>query len=162
MHQAQASGDAPSAHLTISTYQHASYGDLAMHLLGSCLRAQADEPDVCLPLSARRGPPPGLAAAHSLHKVLAGPAGEGGVTPEAVRGLAGALRDIADKLVAHPDMLTPAVQSFTSDFWAHRLPPHPAQLAAQGEGHHERVCVLVRPQQEDGMLGRRRGHVRGW
>jgi lysine-specific demethylase/histidyl-hydroxylase NO66 len=131
VHQASASAAAASAHLTISTYQGTSYGDLATHLLGSCLKAQHDDPDRCLPLAARRGPPPGLAAAHSLHRVLSAPAGAG-PTPSVVSDLAAALRALADKLAAHPDMLTPAVHSFTADFWAHRLPPHPEQLAPQG------------------------------
>ena len=132
VHQAVAEEGAASAHLTVSTRQRASYGDLALHLLGTALNAQGDEAERALPLSARRGPPPGLAFEHSLHRVLSAAGNGGGPTPGAVAGLAGALRDVAARLEAAPDMLTPAVLAASRDFWAHRLPPHPAQLAAPG------------------------------
>ncbi|KAI8475926.1 MAG: cupin superfamily protein-domain-containing protein [Monoraphidium minutum] len=133
VHQAvaAAAGGVGSAHVTISTYQRSSYADLAMHLIGSALRAGGADPDRAPPLSARRGPPPGLAAAHSLHRVLAAPRGQG-PTPRVVAGLAGALRDVAAQLEAHPDGLTPAVHAASADYWGNRLPPHPDQLAPQG------------------------------
>ncbi|WIA29285.1 hypothetical protein OEZ86_011790 [Tetradesmus obliquus] len=128
VHQAAAqTGD--SSHLTISTYQRCSYADLATHLLQSSLLAQ-DEPE-CLPLAARRSPAPGTLLAHSLHRVLA-PSTKGSTTPDAVAGLAEALRAIAAKLEASPDMLTPAVHASAMDFLMNRLPPHPKQLPPRG------------------------------
>eukprot|EP00879_Flechtneria_rotunda_P002692 GHRR01002898.1.p1 GENE.GHRR01002898.1~~GHRR01002898.1.p1 ORF type:complete len:336 (+),score=124.75 GHRR01002898.1:1704-2711(+) len=93
------------------------------------LRAQ-DEPD-CLPLAARHSPLPGTILQHSLHKVLA-PTNNGSTTPDAVAGLAKALRAIADKLEGTPDMLTGAIHSFAMDFLINRLPPHPKQLPGRG------------------------------
>eukprot|EP00879_Flechtneria_rotunda_P000471 GHRR01000573.1.p1 GENE.GHRR01000573.1~~GHRR01000573.1.p1 ORF type:complete len:692 (+),score=292.63 GHRR01000573.1:55-2076(+) len=129
VHQAIASGSSDSSHLTISTYQRSSYADLATHLLQVGLRAQ-DEPD-CLPLAARHSPLPGTILQHSLHKVLA-PTNNGSTTPDAVAGLAKALRAIADKLEGTPDMLTGAIHSFAMDFLINRLPPHPKQLPGRG------------------------------
>lgn len=145
VHQAAASDAAPSAHVTISTHQRASYGDLALHLIGNALRCQHDEAEIALPASARRGPPPGLVFAHSLHRVLALPPGDAaGPTPGVIAGLATALRDVASKLEGAPDMLTAAAQSFASDFWRNRLPPHPEQLAPAGVFVRIfcRVCAL--------------------
>ncbi len=39
VHQAEASADGPSSHVTISTYQHWAWGDLATHVLTAALGA---------------------------------------------------------------------------------------------------------------------------
>ncbi|KAF8073009.1 RIOX2 [Scenedesmus sp. PABB004] len=129
VHQAAASEGTDSAHITISTFQRCSFADLATHLLQVGLASQ-DEPE-CLPLAARRSPAPGTLLQHSLHKVLA-PGQSGSTTPDALAGLAVALRAIADKLEASPDMLTPAVHASAMDFLMNRLPPHPRQLPGRG------------------------------
>eukprot|EP00775_Hariotina_reticulata_P000580 gene580-859_t len=129
VHQAVAAGS-DSSHLTISTYQRSSYADLATHLLQVGLAAQ-DEPE-CLPLEARFSAAPGTLLQHSLHKVLA-PGATGSTTPDAVSGLARALRSIADKLEATPDMMTAAVHSSAMEFLMNRLPPHPKQLPGRGQ-----------------------------
>ncbi|GBF91033.1 bifunctional lysine-specific demethylase and histidyl-hydroxylase [Raphidocelis subcapitata] len=131
IHQAVADGAAASAHVTVSTAQRASYGDLAMHLFGTALAAQSNEAERALPLAARRGPPPGLPFSHSLERVLSSEP-DAGPTPAVVAALAGVLREVAEALEERPDMLTAAVQSSSADFWRHRLPPHPQQLPPQG------------------------------
>ncbi len=61
VHQAVAQKDA-STHLTISTYQNHSVGTLAQAVLHSAMQGQ-EEP-LCLPLSLRRGLPPGFLYSH--------------------------------------------------------------------------------------------------
>ncbi len=61
VHQAVAQQDA-STHLTISTYQNHSVGTLAQAVLHSAMQGQ-EEP-LCLPLSLRRGLPPGFLYSH--------------------------------------------------------------------------------------------------
>lgn len=61
VHQAVAQQEA-STHLTISTYQNFSLGTLAQAVLHSAMEGQ-EEP-LCLPLSLRRGLPPGFLFSH--------------------------------------------------------------------------------------------------
>lgn len=54
-----------------------------------------------------------------------------------------ALRAIADKLTATPDMMTAAMHSSALDFLMNRLPPHPKQLPQRGPAPtmSDKVCV---------------------
>lgn len=133
VHQAVAVEGADSDHLTISTYQRCSYADLATHVLQVGLSVQEEDPR-CLPLAARFSPAPGTLLQHSLHRVLAQDPPGTSTTPDAIQGLAGALRAIADKLEGSQGagMLTAAVHSSAIDFLMNRLPPHPKQLAPKG------------------------------
>lgn len=63
VHQAVAQQEA-STHLTISSYQNFSLGTLAQAVLHSAMQGQ-EEP-VCLPLSLRKGLPPGFLYAHGF------------------------------------------------------------------------------------------------
>lgn len=133
VHQAEAVQEGDCSHLTISTYQRCSFADLATHVLQVGLSVQEEDPR-SLPLAARFSPAPGTLLQHSLHHVLAQESAAVSTTPDAVKGLAGALRAIADKLEGDtgPGMMTAAVHSSAIDFLMNRLPPHPKQLAGKG------------------------------
>lgn len=69
IHQAAAQS-ADSAHVTVSTYQGFSWGDVAQALLLTALAAQ--QPPGCLPLALRHSPPAGFLASAGYGAALAG------------------------------------------------------------------------------------------
>ena len=66
VHCAVTEADAPSCHITLSTYQQWNYGSLAAHLLQRLLESQGGEAH--LPLELRRGLPPSFISMHGLQQ----------------------------------------------------------------------------------------------
>jgi len=131
IHQAVAEGGreggtaAASAHLTISTYQQWSYGDLAtqmMEVVGHNITYKTAPATFPLPL--RRSPLPGFIFEHSLARPPS--------LPPSVTALAAGLRALASHIEKHPKLVSLGTWSLCMDFLGARLPPHPASLLPPG------------------------------
>ncbi|KAL0045819.1 hypothetical protein WJX82_005646 [Trebouxia sp. C0006] len=141
VHQAVAQKDA-STHLTISTYQNHSVGTLAQAVLHSAMQGQ-EEP-LCLPLSLRRGLPPGFLYSHGyqadkmrdLRKRPAAPTtppqGDDASGQSLAQQVAAGLRELADKVEAQPELISKASDLMSLDFMDSRAPPSEASLVDVG------------------------------
>ncbi|DBA73237.1 hypothetical protein WJX77_009828 [Trebouxia sp. C0004] len=153
VHQAVAQQDA-STHLTISTYQNHSVGTLAQAMLHSAMQGQ-EEP-VCLPLSLRRGLPPGFLYSHGyqadkmrdLKRRPAEPAtppkGDDALGQSLAQQVAAGLRELADKVEAQPDLISKAADLMSLDFMDSRAPPSEASLVAMGSEPTLKDAVICR------------------
>ncbi|EFJ41937.1 hypothetical protein VOLCADRAFT_107490 [Volvox carteri f. nagariensis] len=134
-HQAVAQEEG-SCHLTISTYQRWTWGDLAVKLLETARDAQGSSPASALPLELRKGLPLGLIFKHGIQAEMM--AADSAAAAAAAHGdaaaLAAGLRALAAQLEKGPtELLAPAVDELSLDFLVHRMPPHPCQLPDPGE-----------------------------
>mmetsp|Transcript_19114 Transcript_19114/g.53280 ORF Transcript_19114/g.53280 Transcript_19114/m.53280 type:complete len:526 (+) Transcript_19114:205-1782(+) len=127
VHQAAAQKK-DSAHLTISTYQRWSWGDLAVSILQQAINATG-EPG-CLPISARLSLPPGFLYQHGLAPLSRDSASAAG---DSAARLATCLREMADRIETYPQMLAIAADSMAMDMQRSRLAPNPEDLPAAGE-----------------------------
>ncbi|GLI67008.1 hypothetical protein VaNZ11_011104 [Volvox africanus] len=131
VHQAVAQEEG-SCHLTISTYQRWTWGDLAGKLIETA-RDTVGSPTNALPLELRKGLPLGFLFNHGLQAELQAEDAAAAARPDA-SSLAAGLRALADQLEKGPaELLEPAVDNLSLDFLVHRIPPHPCQLPDQGE-----------------------------
>ncbi|KAM3570911.1 hypothetical protein VYU27_007030 [Nannochloropsis oceanica] len=114
-----------SSHLTISTYQQWSYGDLAtqmMEVVGHNVTYKTSP--ATFPLPMRRSPLPGFIFEHSLARPPSPPA--------SVTALAAGLRALAAHIEKNPKLVSLGTWSLCMDFLGARLPPHPATLLPPG------------------------------
>ncbi|KAA6418069.1 MAG: bifunctional lysine-specific demethylase and histidyl-hydroxylase NO66-like [Trebouxia sp. A1-2] len=144
VHQAVAQQDA-STHLTISTYQNFSVGTLAQAVLHSAMQGQ-EEP-LCLPLSLRRGLPPGFLYSHGyqadkmrdLRKRPAAPTtppqGDDASGQSLAQQVAAGLRELADKVEAQPELISKAADLMSLDFMDSRAPP--SEVTPEGTIVHQ-------------------------
>jgi hypothetical protein len=131
IHQAVACEDG-SSHLTISTYQRWSLGDLAQHIIQVSADGQHNAEGASWPLALRKGLPIGF-----LHKCgLLADVGAGSTNQHNVnvaKAVASGLRALADQLEAMPQQLiSMAADSVAADFIKSRLPAYPDQLPKKG------------------------------
>ena len=143
IHQAVAQ-DEDSVHLTISTYQTWSWGDLTNAVLdetlmvGSLLSSacfggsfcQATSEPVCLPESMRQGLPLGFLS--RVGKFT----GNEECCHAVARDLAQRLRDLAAAVEAKPEIVQSAADVMAYTFMAHRMPPSDDLLSPSGTHIH--------------------------
>lgn len=134
VHQAVACEDG-SSHLTISTYQRWSLGDLAQHIISVSADGQHNAEGACWPLALRKGLPIGfLQDCGLMADVGAGSTNQRSV--DVATSVAAGLRALADQLEAMPQQLiSMAADSIAADFIKSRLPAHPDQLPKKGGAH---------------------------
>ncbi|GIL85103.1 hypothetical protein Vretimale_9964 [Volvox reticuliferus] len=131
VHQAVAQEEG-SCHLTISTYQRWTWGDLAGKLIETARDSVGSLPNA-LPLELRKGLPLGFIFKHGLQAELQAADAAIAARPDAV-SLAAGLRALADQLEKGPaELLEPTADNLSLDFLVHRMPPHPCQLPDTGE-----------------------------
>jgi len=114
IHQALAQNE-DSVHLTISTYQQWTWGDLASAVLDETLSATSEP--VCLPLSLREELPFGFLS--SVGEFTGTADGSKMVATE----LAKKLRDLADAVEQRVEIVQAAADTMAYDFLTSRMPP---------------------------------------
>ncbi|KAG1660597.1 hypothetical protein FOA52_003028 [Chlamydomonas sp. UWO 241] len=141
IHQAVAH-DSGSTHLTLSTYQNWSWGNLAASVVTTALNVQGPGAEgASLPMALRRSLPMGFLFAAGLQAELSsGPPGSAAAAAapktlaSGAKMLADGLRALAAQIEspAGADLLPSAVDQFAADFLRHRVRPHPALLPDVG------------------------------
>lgn len=141
IHQACAGNDHHSSHLTLSTYQRWSYGDLAQHVVSVALADPGLHEQ--LPRSAKEGLPPGFMHSMQLSGIVASSNSNASLSSTTAQGaaihLAKVLRDLAsvlekDEQQVGEEAISSAADFMSEDFMRNRLPPHPSQLVASSSG----------------------------
>eukprot|EP00803_Ostreobium_quekettii_P009229 evm.model.scf_368.8 EVM.evm.TU.scf_368.8 scf_368:75707-77381(-) len=124
VHQAVAQ-DGASVHLTISTYQRWTWGDLAATVVQGAVMAQKG-PD-CAPHCLRQGLPHGFVYGVGTHPLEAPDASR-----DAAKELAARLRALADVLEKHDGLVRSAADAMAEDFVGGRMPPPEGGLRPRG------------------------------
>jgi hypothetical protein len=113
IHQARA-GDADTGHLTLSWGQQCD----VMDVISKTIEAAMILPPFQLQL------PPALKSGVPMV----------GMGKDISSMVTSRLRDLADHLESHPEIITNGYNAMSHDFMTSRLPPHPCQLSQQGTG----------------------------
>lgn len=140
IHQAVAVADnSPSCHLTVSTYQKWTWGDLSQHAVGALLGSPALQ--IKLPALLTQGLPIGMFRGPTGHKSL----------ERHAKTLTDALLQLSRVISSQSDQnqaTQAAIDVMAEDFLAHRLPPHPEQLLPPGPPPRMSSLIKMRAARE--------------
>ncbi|GMH40109.1 hypothetical protein BSKO_08013 [Bryopsis sp. KO-2023] len=135
VHQAVAQ-KANSVHLTISTYQRWSWGDLALTLMQHAMTAK--EPVIGAPLALREGLP------HGFVNTSGALTGKSSAVQVGMKELAKRLHALADAVEKKESLFRVAVDSMAEDVISGRMPPLEEQMPEKGAAPTLRDSVRVR------------------